>query len=57
MQSRAATALQRPEGLMLRLSIAVLVASVVVGAQSRPAEDNAFPHTRSVRPCHCGVPG
>ena len=32
---------------MLRLSIAVLVASVAVGAQSRPADDNAFPHTRS----------
>src|SRR6185436_9872098 len=32
---------------MLRLSMAVLVASVAVGAQSRPADDNAFPHTKS----------
>jgi len=32
---------------MLRLSMAVLAASVAVGAQSRPADDNAFPHTRS----------
>ena len=32
---------------MRRLSMAVLVASVALGAQSRPADDNAFPHTRS----------
>ena len=32
---------------MLRVSIAVLAASVSLGSQARPADDNAFPHTRS----------
>ena len=32
---------------MVRLSIAVLVASAALAAQSRPADDNAFPHTKS----------
>src|SRR5262245_16494729 len=32
---------------MLRLSMAVRTASVRTGAQSRPADDNAFPHTKS----------
>jgi hypothetical protein len=31
---------------MFRFSMAVLVASVALGAQSRPADDKAFPHTK-----------
>lgn len=33
---------------MIRLTIAVLVASVTLAAQSRPADDNAFPRTKSM---------
>lgn len=33
---------------MVRLSIAVLVASAALAAQSRPADDNAFPNTKSI---------
>ena len=32
---------------MVRLALAVLAASAVLAAQSRPADDNAFPHTKS----------
>ena len=32
---------------MVRLALAVLVASAALAAQSRPADDNAFPNTKS----------